>query len=151
MSDREDNLREVSYAAEYKQGLMERKIGKKPKMMDPKYDGPNIYLVLAIMAAELAEQADHRLKNISEILKLEKKLISSQQEYDKKIKEAMRRNSDDTVKLINILKSDMETQVKQVRSGWINAFVNLKNTIKTVVRDLRTSIDNLEIKQTPPR
>ena len=39
----EDNLREASFAAEYKHGLMERQIGKKPKMLDPKFDGPSIF------------------------------------------------------------------------------------------------------------
>ena len=57
------------------------------------------------------------------------------------------KNKDETTKLLNVLKSDMENQIKQVCSGWVNAFMNLKGTVKTVVGDLRTSIDDIEAKK----
>ena len=41
-------------------------------MMDPKFDGPNIYFFLTTMAEELSDQAEQKLKN-HEVTDLEKK------------------------------------------------------------------------------
>ena len=43
------------------------------------------------------------------------------------------------------MKIDYDTQIKQVRSGWVGAFGNMKNAFKEVFTDLRGSIDRLEI------
>ena len=57
-------------------------------------------------------------------------------------------NKDNTTKLLDTLKADTETQIKQVRSGWVYFLMNFKITIRTVVGDSRTSIYNVEAKQT---
>ena len=38
----------------------------------------------------------------------------------------------------------METQINQVRSGWVTAFLNLKTTVKYVIGNLRNDLDNMK-------
>ena len=42
------------------------------------------------------------------------------------------------------MKRDYNTQIKQVRAGWIGAFGNMKTAVRDVFTDLRSSIDRLE-------
>ena len=43
------------------------------------------------------------------------------------------------------MKIDYDTQIKQVRSGWVGAFGNMKSAFKDVFTNLRVLIDRLEI------
>ena len=49
----EDNFREILYATN--NGFLNRKIGKRPKIMDEKIDGPDLYSVVGSVAEELID------------------------------------------------------------------------------------------------
>ena len=51
----EDNFREISYASEFQTGLLSRKIGKCPKTMDVRFDGPDFYGVIGSVAEEVID------------------------------------------------------------------------------------------------
>ena len=51
--------------------------------MDPKFDGPNVFLVLASISNELADQADHKVNSVY-LLSFDKKFKTCQEEQDKK-------------------------------------------------------------------
>ena len=42
------------------------------------------------------------------------------------------------------MKKDLELQIKGVRSGWVNAFSNMKDVVKDAVKNLRESIDEVD-------
>ena len=48
---------------------------------------------------------------------------------------------------ISNLQQDMETQAKQVRSGWITAFMNMKTSFGEALGNLRGSINELEMRE----
>ena len=51
-------MRETSYENDYKHGLTGRRIGKRPKVLDEKFDGADIYSVIASLAAEVVELSE---------------------------------------------------------------------------------------------
>ena len=42
------------------------------------------------------------------------------------------------------MKRDLEGQIKNVRSGWINAFTNMKDAVKDAVKNLQVSVDDVD-------
>ena len=82
----EDNLQEASFASEYKHGLMERQLGKHPKMMDPKFDGPNLYSVLGSVAAEVVDLSETKPSSKDD-LEFDKKVNKMQNVYEQKLTE----------------------------------------------------------------
>ena len=144
----EDNFREISYASEFNTGLLNRKIGKRPKIMDDKFDGPDLYSVVGAVAGEVMDLNDEVKKKVDQTI-FSRELKNQQLDTSNKmIKDftnfKMDMERDFKAELIRV-KADYESQIKQVRSGWIGAFSNMKNAFRGVFSDLRTSIDQLEI------
>ena len=52
---------------------------------------------------------------------------------------------------ISNLQQDMETQAKQVRSGWITAFMNMKTAFGEALGKFRGSINELEMREDQSR
>ena len=144
----EDNFREISYASEFKTGLLSRKIGKRPKIMEDKFDGPDLYAVIGSVAGEvidLSDEVENKVDktNFSTELKNQQSDMSSKMIKDlTKFKMDMRK---DFQAELTKVKADYEAQIKQVRTGWIGAFSNMKIAFRGVFSDLRTSIDQLEM------
>ena len=51
----EEAIRAASYAYEYASENSHLRIGKKPKLLEDKFDGPDVYLTIGSMALELSE------------------------------------------------------------------------------------------------
>ena len=144
----EDNFREISYASEFNFGLINRKIGKRPKIMDDKFDGPDLYAVVGSVAEELTDLSDEVGKKVNRTT-LDSELKSQNSDMSGKLIKDLTKFKRDMQKDFQVellkMKTDYEAQIKQVRSGWIGAFGNMKNAFRGVFANLRTSIDQLEI------
>ena len=65
----EDNIKEISYASEYKSKLLDQRIGKRPKLLDNKFNGAYLYTVIGAVASKVNYASERgwkffvRLKN----------------------------------------------------------------------------------------
>ena len=144
----EDNFREILFASEFKTGLLTRKIGKRPKTMDSKFDGPDLYGVIGLVASELVDVEDEvndkvgKLELVTELKDHHSKVLNDMIKDFSTLKKDLKK--DFQSELCNV-KKYYEAQIKQVRSGWVGAFGNVKTAFKEVFLDLKDSIDQLEV------
>ena len=131
----EDNFRDISHASKFNNGLLNRKIGKRPKIMDNRFDGPDLYAVVGSVAGELIDLSDEVVNKVDKSsfdseLKSQKSDMSSIMIKDlTKFKLDMTK---DVRRELDLMKADYEAQIKQVRTGWIGAFGNMKNAFRGV-------------------
>ena len=103
--------------------------------MDNRFDGPDLYAVVGSVAGELIDLSDEVENKVDKFsfdseLKSQKSDMSSIMIKDlTKFKLDM---SKDVRRELDLMKADYEAQIKQVRTGWIGAFGNMKNAFRGV-------------------
>ena len=143
----EDNFREISFASKFKSGLLSRRLDKRPKVLDPKFDGPDLYSVVGTVASELVEVGKEVKEKVSKNTLLSEfttRQTNITNRFDQDMNVLKRELATDFKRELDKMRINYESQIKQVRSGWVGAFGNMKNAFKEVVLDLRTSMDRLE-------
>ena len=106
--------------------------------MDSKFDGPDLYAVVGTGALELVEVSEEVKDKVSRTLLLSEfksretdtttKINQEINVFKKQLKTNFQRELDE-------MKIDYESQIKQVRSGWVGAFGNMKKAFKDVITD----------------
>ena len=56
----EDNIKEISYASEYKSDLLDQRIIKRPKLLNNKFDGADLYTVIRAVASKVNDASEKR-------------------------------------------------------------------------------------------
>ena len=114
----EDSVRDVSFAQEYNTEHLKLKIGKKPKCLSEKYDGPSIYSTIGAIAAELNE-LPNSFKS-----KLDSEKASQQVDLEK-------------------FKRQTEIEMQQLKIEYTSAFANMKNAFVASIGNLKSQIDEV--------
>ena len=148
----EDTLRETSYANDCKHGLTDRKIGKRPKILDPKFNQLDLFSVIGAVAAEVVDLSERKIESTDNTstpaVTFEEEFKLFKRDTDLQLKEAIDKIREEYENKLTVetmkMKRDLETQIKHVRSGWVNVFTNMKNAVKGAVTNLRESIDDVD-------
>ena len=103
--------------------------------MDSKFDGPDLYGVIGLVASELVDVEDEvndkvgKLELVTELKDHHSKLLNGMMKDFSTLKKDLKK--DFQSEFLNV-KKDYEAQLKQVRSGCVGAFGNMKTAFKEV-------------------
>ena len=115
--------------------------------MDHKFDGPDLYAVVGSVAGELIDLSDEVVKKVDKS-DFNSELRTQHLDVSKRMIKDLTRFKLDMEKGFNIelrkMKSDYDSQIRQVQTGWIGAFGNMKEACKDAFSGLRSSIYQLE-------
>ena len=122
----EEAIREASYAYEYTSEDLHLKIGKKPRQLHEKFDGPDVYSTIGSLASEITEMP-HKLQS-----KIDSEKASVQIDVDKFKRDI---NAE-----LHMNKCEWVAAFKEMKTAFIKSMQNFKKEIEEIRNDTRSSI-----------